>query len=101
MKSQWEGPLLVKGISALEDVPLARGAGVDGLVISNHGGRQLDGAPATLDLLPEFVAACGEEMPVLIDGGIRRGTDIVKALALGARAVLLGRATLYGVAAGG
>jgi (S)-mandelate dehydrogenase len=101
MKAQWNGPLLVKGVACAEDVEPARRAGVDGFIVSNHGGRQLDGAPATLDALPEVAAAAGPEMPVLLDGGIRRGSDVLKALALGARAVLLGRATLYGVAASG
>lgn len=102
MKSQWgDGPVLVKGIGCVEDVEPARRAGVDGLVVSNHGGRQVDGVPGTLDLLPEIVSAAGPEMPVLLDGGIRRGSDVIKALALGARAVLVGRATLFGVAASG
>jgi (S)-mandelate dehydrogenase len=101
MKVQWNGPLLVKGVSCAEDVEPARRAGVDGLIVSNHGGRQVDGAPASLDVLPEVAAAAGHQMPVLLDGGIRRGSDVLKALALGARAVLLGRATLYGVAAAG
>lgn len=102
MKSQWgDGPVLVKGLACVEDVEPARRAGVDGLVVSNHGGRQVDGVPGTLDLLPEIVSAAGPEMPVLLDGGIRRGSDVIKALALGARAVLVGRATLFGVAASG
>ncbi len=101
MKDRWGGPFLVKGIACAEDVPLARKAGADGVVVSNHGGRQLDGAPATLDVLQEVVQASGDNFPVLIDGGFRRGSDIIKALALGAKAVLLGRATLYGLAAGG
>lgn len=102
MKSKWgDGPVLVKGIACAEDVEPARRAGVDGLVVSNHGGRQVDGVPSTLDLLPEVVSAAGAQMPVLLDGGIRRGSDVIKALALGARAVLVGRATLFGVAASG
>lgn len=102
MKSQWgDGPLLVKGIACVEDVEPARCAGVDGLVVSNHGGRQVDGVPSTLELLPEIASAAGPKMPVLLDGGIRRGSDVIKALALGARAVLVGRATLFGVAASG
>ena len=83
------------------DARQARALGVDGVVVSNHGGRQLDGAAATLDVLPDIVAAVGETATVMIDSGFRRGTDIAKALALGAKAVLLGRATLYGLAAGG
>lgn len=101
MKDRWGGPFLVKGIACAEDVPLAKKAGADGVVVSNHGGRQLDGAPATLDVLQEVVQASGDNFPVLIDGGFRRGSDIIKALALGAKAILLGRATLYGLAAGG
>lgn len=100
MRDTWRGPLLVKGVLTREDVLLAAAHGLDGVVVSNHGGRALDHAPATLDVLPEIVEAAGH-MPVLVDGGFRRGTDIVKALALGARCVLLGRAALYGLAAGG
>ena len=94
-------PLLVKGILTAEDAALAVEAGVEGIVVSNHGGRQLDGAPASLDALPEVVEAVGDRAVILLDSGIRRGTDVVKALALGARAVLSGRATLYGLAVGG
>ncbi|MES2534229.1 MAG: alpha-hydroxy acid oxidase [Pseudomonadota bacterium] len=101
IKQQWGGPMLVKGVLSIGDLQRAAGAGADGIVISNHGGRQLDGAVATIDVLPEIVAAAGKDMAVLIDGGFRRGSDVVKAFALGASGVLLGRATLYGVAAGG
>ena len=101
IRQRWQGPFLVKGILTAEDALLAREAGADGVVVSNHGGRALDGAPATIEALPGIVAAAGDSMTVLIDGGFRRGSDIVKALALGARGVLLGRATLYGLAAGG
>ena len=94
-------PLLVKGILTAEDAALAVEAGVEGIVVSNHGGRQLDGAPASLDALPEVVQAVGDQAEVLLDSGIRRGTDVVKALALGARAVLAGRAPLYGLAVEG
>lgn len=100
LKRQWDGLMLVKGVLTAEDTSLALDAGADGVVVSNHGGRQLDGSMATIDVLPEIVDAAGGSV-VLIDGGFRRGSDIVKALALGARAVLLGRATLYGVAAAG
>ena len=93
--------MIVKGLLTADDARRAQAAGADGVVVSNHGGRQLDGAPATLDVLHEVVAAVGDCMTVLIDSGFRRGSDIVKALALGADAVLLGRATLFGVAAGG
>ena len=94
-------PILVKGILTAEDAALAVEAGVEGIVVSNHGGRQLDGAPASLDALPEIVEAVGGRAEVLLDSGIRRGADVVKALALGARAVLVGRAALYGLAVGG
>jgi (S)-mandelate dehydrogenase len=101
MRGQWKGPLLIKGLLTANDARRAQAAGADGVVVSNHGGRQLDGAPASIDVLTEVVAAVGDSMTVLIDGGFRRGSDIVKALALGADGVLLGRATLFGVAAGG
>jgi 4-hydroxymandelate oxidase len=94
-------PLLVKGILTEEDARLACEHDVDGIVVSNHGGRQLDGAPASLDALPEVVDAVGGRCLVLMDGGIRRGTDVVTALALGAQAVLLGRPVLWGLAVGG
>jgi isopentenyl diphosphate isomerase/L-lactate dehydrogenase-like FMN-dependent dehydrogenase len=94
-------PILVKGILTGEDAVLATEGGVDGIVVSNHGGRQLDGVAASLDALPEVVEAAGDRAEILLDGGIRRGTDVVKALALGARAVLVGRAALYGLAVDG
>ncbi len=94
-------PLLVKGILTAEDAVLAVESGAEGVVVSNHGGRQLDGVAAALDALPEVVEAVGERATVLMDSGIRRGTDVVKALALGAEAVLAGRAPLWGLAAGG
>jgi isopentenyl diphosphate isomerase/L-lactate dehydrogenase-like FMN-dependent dehydrogenase len=94
-------PLLVKGILTDEDARLACEHGVDGVVVSNHGGRQLDGAPASLDVLPEVVEAVGGRCLVLMDGGIRRGTDVVTALALGADAVMIGRAALWGLAVDG
>jgi len=94
-------PLLVKGILTAEDATLAREAGVDGVVVSNHGGRQLDSSPAPITVLPEVLDAVGDAMPVLVDGGVRRGTDVLKALALGARAVLVGRPCAWGLAAGG
>jgi isopentenyl diphosphate isomerase/L-lactate dehydrogenase-like FMN-dependent dehydrogenase len=94
-------PLLVKGILTAEDARLACEHGVDGVVISNHGGRQLDGAPASLDALPEVVEAVSDRCLVLMDGGVRRGTDVVTALALGARAVLVGRPVLWGLAVDG
>ena len=94
-------PLVIKGILTHEDALLAAEHGVAAVVVSNHGGRQLDGVPAALDVLPEVVEAVGERVEVLVDGGIRRGADVLKALALGARATLSGRAVLYGLAAGG
>jgi 4-hydroxymandelate oxidase len=94
-------PLLLKGILTAEDAELAVAAGVDGIVVSNHGGRQLDGSAAGLTALVEVAAAVAGRVPVLMDGGVRRGTDIVKALALGAQAVLVGRPALWGLAVGG
>jgi isopentenyl diphosphate isomerase/L-lactate dehydrogenase-like FMN-dependent dehydrogenase len=94
-------PVLVKGVLTGEDALLACEHGAAGIVVSNHGGRQLDGVSATIDALPEVVEAVGGRVEVLVDGGIRRGGDVVKALALGARAVLAGRAPLWGLAAGG
>lgn len=101
VRKLWPRRLIVKGVLCGDDVARAAQSGADAVVISNHGGRQLDWAPAPLDILPESRAAAGTDFPILIDGGIRRGTDIVKALALGADAVLVGRAPLYGLAAAG
>ncbi len=94
-------PLLLKGILTAEDAELAVAAGVDGIVVSNHGGRQLDGAPAGLTALPEVVDAVGGRIPVLMDGGVRRGTDVLKALALGAAAVMVARPLIWGLAVDG
>jgi isopentenyl diphosphate isomerase/L-lactate dehydrogenase-like FMN-dependent dehydrogenase len=94
-------PLVIKGILTAEDAELACEHGATGMIVSNHGGRQLDGVPATLDALPEVVEATGGRAEVLLDGGVRRGTDVVKALALGARAVLVGRPVLWGLAVEG
>lgn len=94
-------PILLKGIIAAEDAALAAEHGVDGIIVSNHGGRQLDGTEATLRALPRVVDAVAGRAEVLMDGGVRRGTDVVKALALGARAVLVGRPCLWGLAAAG
>ena len=101
LRSASDLPLVVKGVLTAEDALLAAEHGATAVVVSNHGGRQLDGVPATLDVLPEVVDAVGERVEVLIDGGIRRGTDVLKALALGARATLAGRAIVWGLAAGG
>lgn len=94
-------PVVVKGVLEADDARLAAEHGAAGVVVSNHGGRQLDGVPATIDALPAIVEAAGDRLEVLLDGGIRRGTDVALALALGARAVLAGRAPLWGLAAGG
>jgi isopentenyl diphosphate isomerase/L-lactate dehydrogenase-like FMN-dependent dehydrogenase len=101
LRSVSELPLVLKGILTAEDALLAAEHGADAVVVSNHGGRQLDGVPAALDALPEVVETVGERVEVLVDGGIRRGTDVLKALALGARAALTGRAVLWGLAADG
>ena len=101
LRKQWPRQLVVKGILGVDDARLAIEHGADGICISNHGGRQLDGAPAPLTVLPEIAAAVGAQTTVIVDGGVRRGADIVKALALGADLVLVGRAALYGVAASG
>ncbi len=101
MIEQWDGPFILKGIMSVEDAKRAASIGANAIVISNHGGRQLDHAPGTLDLLPEIVEAVGDKLEVLIDGGIRRGTDVLKALALGAKACMIGRPYLYGLGAGG
>jgi (S)-mandelate dehydrogenase len=101
LRELWPGKLLLKGVERPDDAERAAAAGCDGVVVSNHGGRQLDGAAATLDALPAVSQAVGNKMTVLVDGGVRRGVDILKARALGAQAVLTGRATLFGVMAGG
>ena len=101
IRAAWKGPLVIKGVLTGDDARRARDEGASAVVVSNHGGRQLDQVAAGLDALPEVVAAVGGEMEVLMDGGIRRGADIVKALALGAKAVLLGRSYAYGMAAAG
>jgi isopentenyl diphosphate isomerase/L-lactate dehydrogenase-like FMN-dependent dehydrogenase len=97
----WKGPIIIKGVHIGEDARRAVDEGADGIVVSNHGGRQLDGVSATIRALPEVLAAVGGRAEVLLDGGIRRGGDVVKALCLGARAVLIGRAYAYGLAAAG
>jgi (S)-mandelate dehydrogenase len=100
-RDDWKGRLIIKGLADPRQGTAALAAGMDAIVISNHGGRQLDGAIATIDVLPEFVAAVGGKLPVLIDSGFRTGADVVKALALGASGVLLGRAAAYGLAVAG
>lgn len=101
LRKIWTGPILVKGVLTGDDARRAVDEGAAAIIVSNHGGRQLDGAPATLRALPEVVAAVNAQAEVLMDGGIRRGSDIVKAMCLGARAVLIGRAYAYGLAAAG
>ena len=101
IREAWRGPILIKGVHTGDDARRAIDVGADGIVVSNHGGRQLDGVPASLRMLPEVLAAVDGRIEVLMDGGIRRGSDIIKALCLGARAVLIGRAYAYGLAAAG
>jgi len=101
IRKAWPGPIIVKGVLTGDDARRAMDRGAAAIVVSNHGGRQLDGASATLKALPEVLAAVNGRIEVYMDGGIRRGTDIVKAIALGARAVLIGRAYAYGLGAGG
>jgi (S)-mandelate dehydrogenase len=101
LRDAWPRKLLVKGILAVEDAQLAAEHGADGIFVSNHGGRQLDGLPSPMEVLPAICAAVGGRLAVMVDSGFRRGTDIVKALALGADMVFVGRAAMYGAAAGG
>jgi len=101
LRELWSGPLIVKGIMTAEDAKRSLDYGVNGIIVSNHGGRQLDGLPPTIEVLPEVVAAVAGKAEVFIDGGIRRGTDVIKAIALGAQACLIARPYLYGMAIGG
>ncbi len=101
LRSVWDGPLVLKGIQTVDDARLAADAGVEAVALSNHGGRQLDAAPATLDLVAPVADAVGDRVEIICDGGVRRGSDIVKAVALGARACMAGRAYLYALGAGG
>jgi L-lactate dehydrogenase (cytochrome) len=101
IRDAWKGPVIIKGVHTADDARRALDEGADAIVVSNHGGRQLDGVAATIRTLPEVVAAVGQRIDVLLDGGIRRGSDVVKALCLGARAVLVGRAYAYGLGAAG
>ena len=101
LRERWRVPVIVKGLVTAEDADLACAHGADGVVVSNHGGRQLDGAVASIDALPEVVDAVAGRAEIYLDGGVRRGTDVVTALALGARAVLVGRPAMYGLAFGG
>jgi len=101
LRAQWAGPFLLKGVMRVDEAKRAVDAGVSAISVSNHGGNNLDGTPATIRALPAIADAVGDQIEVLLDGGIRRGSDVVKALALGARAVLIGRAYLWGLAANG
>jgi isopentenyl diphosphate isomerase/L-lactate dehydrogenase-like FMN-dependent dehydrogenase len=101
LRDLWPGTLIIKGIMRADDAERCVEHGADGIIVSNHGGRNMDSAPSPLDVLPSIVAAVGERTNVIVDSGVRRGSDIVKCLALGAKLVLTGRATLYGVSAGG
>jgi len=101
IRSVWDGPLVLKGIQTVEDAVLAAEMGIEAIALSNHGGRQLDSAPATLDLVEPVANAVGDRIEIICDGGVRRGSDVVKAVALGARACMAGRAYLYALGAAG
>jgi L-lactate dehydrogenase (cytochrome) len=101
LRDEWDGPVIIKGIQTVADARLAADMGVEAIALSNHGGRQLDGSPAIVDLVAPVVDVVGDRIEVICDGGVRRGSDIVKAVALGARACMAGRAYLYGLGAGG
>lgn len=101
IRSEWKGPLIIKGILDPEDAARAAELGADGIVVSNHGGRQLDGVPSTASALPAIADAAGDRLTVLADGGVRTGLDVVRMLALGAKGVLLGRAWAYALGARG
>ena len=101
IRRRWKGKLVVKGLIAPQDARIARECGVDGVMVSNHGGRQLDGASSSISALPKVVDAVGDQIEVMFDGGIRSGQDVVRALAHGARACMVGRSYIYGLGAGG
>ena len=101
LREQWGGPFMLKGVTRVDDAKRAVDAGVSAISVSNHGGNNLDGTPATIRALPAVAEAVGDQVEVLLDGGIRRGSDAVKAIALGAKAVMIGRAYLWGLAANG
>jgi L-lactate dehydrogenase (cytochrome)/glycolate oxidase len=101
LREEWGGPFMLKGVMRVDDAKAAVDAGVSCISVSNHGGNNLDGTPAAIRALPDVVAAVGDQIEVVLDGGIRRGSDVVKAVALGARAVMIGRAYLWGLAANG
>jgi isopentenyl diphosphate isomerase/L-lactate dehydrogenase-like FMN-dependent dehydrogenase len=101
LRSQWDGPFMVKGINRADEARRAADAGASAISVSTHAGNNIDGTPAPIRVLPEVVAAVGDEIEVVMDSGIRRGSDVVKALAMGAKAVMIGRAYLWGLAANG
>ena len=101
MRETWGGPFMLKGVGRIDDARRAVDAGVTAISVSNHGGNNIDGTPAPIRMLPGIAGAVGDQVEVLMDGGIRRGSDVVKAVALGARAVMIGRAYLWGLAANG
>jgi L-lactate dehydrogenase (cytochrome) len=101
VRGRWPGKLILKGILDVEDAKLAAKTGAAAIVVSNHGGRQLDGAPSSISALPRIADAVGAEVEVLFDGGVRTGADVMRALGLGARACMIGRAYVYGLGAGG
>src|SRR5205085_7155285 len=101
LREQWDGPFMLKGVIRVDDARRAVDAGFSAISVSNHGGNNLDGTPASIRALPAIAEAVGDQVEVLLDGGIRRGSDVVKAVALGARAVMIGRAYLWGLSANG
>lgn len=101
IRKQWDGPLILKGINDVDDAKIAAKKGCDAIIVSNHGGRQLDGCSPTIDMLGPIVDAVGKKTDVWFDGGIRTGMDVMKALSIGAKAAMLGRAYIYGLGAGG
>jgi isopentenyl diphosphate isomerase/L-lactate dehydrogenase-like FMN-dependent dehydrogenase len=101
LRKHWKGPIVLKGVLCVEDAQLASEHGMDGIIVSNHGGRQLDGSVTSLEMLPDIVDAVGDKLTVLFDSGIRTGSDIIKALALGAKGVFVGRPALYGLGIAG
>ena len=101
VRSLWPGKLIIKGVLDVEDARIAAKTGADAIVVSNHGGRQLDGAPSSISALPAVADAVGSEIEIMFDGGIRSGQDVMRALALGARSCLIGRSYIFGLGAGG
>ncbi len=101
MVEQWQGPFAIKGIASVEDALRAADIGANAVILSNHGGRQLDGAASSISLLADVKQAVGERVEVILDGGVRRGSDVIKALALGAQACMIGRPYLFGLGVGG